>query len=264
MSEELHAQLVSAHEAVFDGLLEATANLDEPGWAAGTGCPGWDVHDQLAHAIGIERHMLGDTPRLVEVPDLDHVVDEFSRVVEIDVHARRGVDGEALRDEARETFGRRLEMLRALRLEALAEEMAGPGGMRMKGSQMLRTRVFDLVSHEQDIRRALGRPAPLAGPAGQIAQEQVLRAWAKVLPARLPDDGVVVIDVLGSLPTTRAVALDGTDAGQSAPRVTLRGTGAQLLALACGRSDAPDLEDLEVEGDRDLARAVVAQATITP
>jgi uncharacterized protein (TIGR03083 family) len=264
VSDQLHAQLVAAYEAVFEGLLEATAELDDERWATPTGCPGWDVHDQLAHTIGVERFMLGDTPRLVEVPDLEHLDSEFSRLVEIAVHARRGVDGEALRREARETFDRRLEMLRSLRPERLAEEMDGPGGMRMKGSQMLRTRIFDLLSHEQDIRRALGRAAPLAGPAGEIAQEQVLRAWAKILPGRLDEGGVVEVEALGPLATTRRFALDGTDPEGVAPRTVLRGSGAQLLALGCGRTDAPGLADLEVEGDLDLARAVVAHAAITP
>jgi uncharacterized protein (TIGR03083 family) len=264
MSEQLHAQLVAAHEAVFDGVLEATADLDERGWATATGCPGWDVHDQLAHVIAVERFMLGDTPQLVEVPDLDHVTDEFSRLVEIGVHARRGLEGEALRAEARETFDRRLAMLRGMRPEVLAEEMDGPGGMRMKGSQMLRTRVFDMLSHEHDIRRALGRGVDLDGPAGEIAQEQILRAWAKLLPAQLDARGVLAVEARGPLATTRRIALDGTDPEATEPRTVLRGSGAQLLALGCGRTDAPGLDALEVEGDVELARAVVAHASVTP
>jgi uncharacterized protein (TIGR03083 family) len=264
VSEQLHAQLVGAHEAVFSGLLEATADLDVDGWATPTGCPGWDVHDQLAHTVAVERFMLGDTPRMVEVPDLDHVDDEFSRLIETGVHVRRGDDGTALREEADQTFARRLEMLRALRPEILGEQMDGPGGMRMKGSQMLRTRIFDLVAHEQDIRRALGRAAPLDGPAGEIAREQVLRAWAKVLPGRLDETGVLSIEVTGPLATMRRIPLDGAASETASPRVVIRGSGAQLLALGCGRSDAPDLGDLEIDGDVELARAVVAQASITP
>jgi uncharacterized protein (TIGR03083 family) len=264
VSEQVHEQLVAAHEAVFEGVLQATADLDERGWATPTGCPGWDVHDQLAHVVAVERFMLGDTPQLVEVPELDHVDDEFSRLVEIGVHARRGMDGEALRAEARETFDRRLAMLRALRPQVLAEEMDGPGGMRMKGSQMLRTRVFDMLSHEQDIRRALGRDVPLDGPAGQIAQEQILRAWAKLLPRQLEERGVLAVEATGPLATTRRIALDLTDPDAVEPRTVLRGSGAQLLALGCGRTDAPGLDELEVEGDVALARAVVAHASVTP
>jgi uncharacterized protein (TIGR03083 family) len=264
MSEQLRDELVEAHRAVFDGLLEVTGGLDETGWATPTGCPGWDVHDQLAHTIGVERFMLGDEPRMVEVPELDHVTDEFSRLVEIAVHARRGDDGEVLRSEAREVFDRRLQVLRELDPALLGEPMAGPAGMRMKGSQMLRTRVFDLISHEQDIRRALARPAPLAGPAGDIAREQVLRAWAKVLPGRLEESGTLVVEATGATVTRRAIALDGTEPDDHAPRTLVRGSAEALLALACGRTDAPGVDDLEIEGDTALARAVVAQASITP
>jgi uncharacterized protein (TIGR03083 family) len=264
VSEELKAQLLAAHEAVFAGLLAATDGLDADDWARPTGCPGWDVHDQLAHTIGVERFMLGDTPTLVDVPEFDHVDDEFSRLVENDVHARRDVPGNDLRAEARETFDRRLTMLRTLMPERLAEEMDGPAGMRMKGSQMLRTRVFDLVAHEQDIRRALGRPTPLEGPAGELAREQVLRAWTKLLPMRLGESGTLVVEVTGATTTRRAIALDGGEPEDANPRTVLRGPDWALLALGCGRSDAPGLGDLEVEGDEDLARAVVAQASVTP
>ena len=263
MSESLLAQLVRAHEDVFDGLLAVTADLDEAAWATPTGCPGWDVHDQLAHAIGVERHMLGDTPQLIELPELDHVDDEMSRQIEMAVHARRGVPGADLRAEARETFDRRLAALRALDPGLLDEPMDGPGGMRLKGSQMLRTRVFDLVSHEQDIRRALGRDADLDGPGGEISREQVLRAWAKLLPGRIEGDGVLEVEVTGPLATSRRIPLGADDDGTE-PRAVLRGSAAQLLALGCGRSDAPGPADLGIEGDTELVRAVVAHASVTP
>lgn len=267
MSEELRDHLVAAHAAVFDGLLEATGALDEAAWATPTGCPGWDVHDQLAHTVGVERRMLGDPPPTVELPDLPHVRGEFGRTIEVDVEARRGVPGAELRTEAKATFARRIGALRALDPARLREPLDGPAGMQMRGSQMLRTRVFDLTCHEQDIRRALGRLDGLAGPHLPIAIEQVLRAWARVLPDRLRDGGRLAVLVQGHEPV--AIALPGGEllrgaAATQDQTATLRLDPAALLALGGGRSDAPGPDGLHVDGDRDLVDKVLRAATITP
>jgi large subunit ribosomal protein L31 len=159
MSEELKANLLAAHQAIFDGVLAAVDGLDETGWATPTGCPGWDVHDQLAHIVGIERAMLGDPADEVELPDeLPHVRNAFGQQVEVAVAARRGRPPAELVAEARETFERRVRFLAAMDAATLGEPLDGPGGMRFKASQMLRTRMFDMTCHEQDVRRAVGRP----------------------------------------------------------------------------------------------------------
>lgn len=262
--------LVAAHEAVFDGLLAATADLDEAGWATATGCPGWDVHDQLAHCVGLERRMLGDDevdPHVV-VPDAPHLTDGIKRHLERDVAARRGWPAERLLAEARETFARRRAALDALTPEELGERIVGPMGP-MKRSGALRMRVFDLASHERDVRGALDRLEGWSGPQVDLSVEQALRGWA----ARWPQaaDGVVGVEVAGAAPA-RIDLEDGElhrpdGAGgdvDPAPHVTLRLSAAQAVALAGGRADAPTLDDLEVVGDRELAATLLAHAGMTP
>ncbi len=284
MSEQLAATIVAAHRAVFDGVLEAVDDLDELGWSTPTGCPGWDVRDQLSHLVGIERAMLGDPPDDVELPaGLDHVVTDFDRATELAVEARRRLSAQARLDEARDTFARRLAMLEALDPATLREPLDGPAGMRMKASQMLRTRVFDLTCHEQDIRRALGRPGGLQGPHVDIAVEQVLRAWAKVLPGRLGDGVVLDVEVVGYTrvlldlaqaalhrldPDAQPPGMVPPDAGSpaaiAAPTAAIRLDAGQLLAVGTGRRDAPEAASLHRSGDPAVVDQWVRLGSVTP
>jgi uncharacterized protein (TIGR03083 family) len=267
MTAELKAQLIDAHRAVYDGVLGALNELDPTLWQAPTGCPGWTVHDQLSHIIDIERAMLGDPPAETEMPDdLPHVTGPFAAAVEVGIQARREVPSDVLLDEARTTFRRRLQHLDAMPLTVLQEPLDGPAGMRVKGSQMLRTRVFDMTCHEQDIRRAVSRPGDLDGPHVAIAVEQVVRAWARYLGERVGRAGVVAIDVAGRDRVTLDLATGTLYRGDDAPAsdVTLRLDAGQLLAIGAGRRDAPDPDAITIDGDRHLAARVLAQASITP
>ena len=265
--DELLVQLRAAHRQVFDGCLTAVDGLDEAGWATPTGCPGWDVHDQLAHVIGVERTMLGDPADEIELPELAHVRNDLGRFVEVAVQARRGRSGAALVAEAQETFARRLAVLDALGPDALGGELAGPGGMALKASQMLRTRVFDLTSHEHDIRRALARPGDTTGPHVDIAVEQVLRAWTRHLPRRIGSEGVLEVRVTGRAPV-RLSFVDGAihrdENAAPPPTATIHLDVSELLAVGGGRTDAPSPGAVPIDGDRAWAARVLEHATITP
>lgn len=265
MSEETLRQLVAAHRGVFDGLRDAVDGLDASGWATETGCPGWDVHDQIAHVIGVERTMLGDAPDEVELPDLPHIKNDFGKVVEVAIQARRGVSAEDLLQEADEVFARRLAVLEGLEPAALQEPMDGAAGLRLKGSQMLRLRVFDMVCHEHDIRRALGREGDTQGPHVDVSVEQVLRGWARALPPGV-ESGILEV-VVADGPTARLDLADGTlhrDGEGPDPTATCHLDVGELLAIAAGRSDAPDPSQLRIDGDRDWVARALAGAAITP
>jgi uncharacterized protein (TIGR03083 family) len=264
VTEQRLTQLVAAHGAVFAGLLDATAGLDDAGWGTATGCPGWDVHDQLAHCIGVERLMLGDPRRQVEVPDLPHLRGPMGRFIEGDVEARRGVPGEELRAEARETFDRRLAALESMTLDDLDQEIDSPIG-RHRASKVLRTRVFDLVAHEHDIRRALDRETEDVGAHIDLAVEQVLRAWAVLLPARVPGGGAIRLDVAGRGTVVLDLATGALHREEGpAADATLELAVGQVLSIGCGRDDAPGLEQLGTSGDRDLLSAFLDAGSVTP
>ncbi len=50
--------------ASIDALI-VTLSTEE--WSAATPLPGWDVHDNVAHIVGTERMLLGESPPEVEV-----------------------------------------------------------------------------------------------------------------------------------------------------------------------------------------------------
>jgi uncharacterized protein (TIGR03083 family) len=262
-------QLVTAYRAALDGLLAATTDLDDAAWRAPTGCPGWDVHDQLAHSVGLERRLLGDPdpdPDVV-VPDLPHLTGDVGRYLERDVEARRQVPHEDLLAEAHETFGRRREALDELAPEQLDEQtmsLMGP----MRTAPALRMRLFDLASHERDIRAAVGRLDGFAGEHLPVVVEQAVRSWARTLPTRIDDGDTVtfVVDEVGTYNLDLGTGLlsSGAGAGPPARSASVRLTVADTLALAGGRDDAPSLEDLEHEGDGALLARVIAATGVTP
>ncbi len=261
-------ELVAAYRSALDGLLTATGDLDDAAWARETGCPGWSVHDQLAHCVGLERRLLGD-PDLdpdVVVPDLPHIRDDIGRFIERDVEARRGTPSAELHAEAREAFARRLDQLGELRPDQLEEEtlsLMGP----MRTSRALRMRLFDLVCHERDIRAAGDRLDGLVGPHVAVGVEQALRSWARALPTRTEDgdtirfvlDGDEEVDLdLGTGTLSRGESVAATVSA------TLRLSAADLLALAGGRADAPTLDQLPHDGDAGLLARSLAVAGVTP
>lgn len=261
-------ELVTAYGAALDGLLAATEGLSDEAWSTPTGCPGWDVHDQLAHCVGLERRLLGDTdldPEVV-VPDLPHLTGEVGRFLERDVEARRGLSHDELRAEARTAFERRTGALAELRPEQLEEEDASLFGP-MRTSSALRLRIFDLVTHERDVRAAVGRLPGFVGPQVAVAVEQGVRAWAKATPARVDAGRTVALLLAGRDPAVLDLAsgqLLRDRAALASAAVTLEISDAQLLALLGGRADAPELDAIGVEGDQRLARQLLAVAAVTP
>jgi hypothetical protein len=130
--------------------------------------------------------MLGDPPDDADLPaDLPHVTNDFARASRWPSRPAVGCRRtSSSRRRPRRSSGGSPTSRRSTR-RSLAEPLDGPGGMRFKGSQMLRTRVFDMACHEQDVRRALGSLDGFAGPHLAIAVEQVVRAWAKLLPGQV-------------------------------------------------------------------------------
>ena len=264
MDVRVQRRLDAMHDAV-DGFLEVVATLAEDDWDRPTGCPGWAVRDVVAHVIGIEDVLTGGSEPAVEVPELAHVTNDVSRYTERHVLARRDRPTAELVDE--------LSSVVARRRAQLAGDLDAPALSFLGGEQPLVTtlglRAFDIFSHEQDIRRAVGRPGHLDGPAAATGCTRILRALGAMLPDRVvADEATLVLTVHGD--QTAALWLDlGSgevlDTRPDDPTVAMDVDFADLVPLACGRDDAPDPARVAtVTGNDALAARVLTSLGITP
>ncbi len=124
--------------------------------------------------------------------------------------------------------------------------------------------------HEQDVRRAVGRPGGLDNPAASPAVGVLAGALPFVLgkrngaargqSVRLAVTGEQALDVAAIVgPDGRGARCDVPEA----PTATL-GMDTETFVVRCsGRRDAADLE-VAVSGDADLARRVLDGLATTP
>ncbi|MGV3758647.1 MAG: maleylpyruvate isomerase family mycothiol-dependent enzyme [Actinomycetota bacterium] len=253
-------------EATWASILELCADLTEEQWKTLTGCPGWSVQDNVAHLVDYEAGALG-RPRLeAQVPEgLEHLKNPLGEANEVGVQARRHLPGAEVLAELREVTGARSQQLRELTTEDLSREVPTPAGTGTL-ADMLTLRVMDTWAHEQDIRRAIGRPGHASGPA----VDEAVAYWAQYLPyavgklAGAPDGSTVVVDVGGHRSTIEVVdgraRLAASLVGE--PTVTLTMPSTTFAALVGGRTDAPD--DAAISGDEDLGRRIVANLGFLP
>lgn len=258
--------LVQAYGQVHTSLLALADSLGDDDWSRATGCPGWDVKDQLTHVVALEAILAGDPyPEGHTLPpDLDHVRNEVGRFMEVPIDVRRSRSPRAIVDEAREVFARRAVQLAAI--EDLSEVRPTFTGGDQPLYRSLPLRIFDAYSHEQDIRRATGRPGHESGPAADVSVARARKGLAHYLPERLGGEGTVVLRVTG--PTEAVIAIDLVagllDEVPDVPTVMVELTFSQLMAAVGGRSDAPGPDDVVVGGDHALAGRVLAAAGVTP
>ncbi len=260
LAADLQAQIDALEEVGAASIALARA-LSEAEAARATDCPGWSVQDHLAHMVGLEQVLDGAPVPQVELPPFDHVVNDIDAYMERPVHARRGLPMVNIADEFAGMLPRRLDRLRALASEG-DPDMAGPFGAPRPMSQGLPIRVFDLWTHEQDMRRAVGRPMRLDGVSGPIVAERVVSLLAGALPARAPDLDASLTFVVTGPSVAEATAVFGDGHGAAA---TIAADLGVIARLACGRGDVDDLLDAaDLDGDAATIDVVKPLLALTP
>jgi uncharacterized protein (TIGR03083 family) len=258
--------VIGALEAVWHSTASACEGLRPEEWELPTDCPGWTVRDQISHLIGIERTLLGDAPPAPADPAPRHVKNDFGRVNEAWVAARRAVPGDEVLAEFAAVTERRLEALRAMPPERFDEVGWSPVG-QVPYRQFMDVRVFDSWVHEQDVRRALGRPGGRGGPGEAVTLDRV----ASIMPfvvgrnVRPPEGTTVVWSLSGGAPREVAVEVAGGRGRVAAsvppePTARLAMDSEVFWRLGCGRlaaADALDAGDVVISGDVDLGRRVL-------
>lgn len=266
--EPIVALLRSEWTAIHD----LCAPLSDAEWATPTALPGWTVQDNVSHIIGVERMLAGEAAPAVDVSHLAHAADPFAQAMETWIEARRSWTGAAVLADFDEITDQRITALQAMTDEEFAKVGFSPVG-EIPYRDFMRVRVFDSWMHEQDIRRALGRPGHLTGPEVDVALERFEGALGFVVGKRAgaPDGSSVVFVVEGPTPRTYAVVVDGRAAlvpdPPADPTATITLPLETFVALGGGRWDGAEAQasgTVRVEGDDALAGRVLAGMGFTP
>jgi uncharacterized protein (TIGR03083 family) len=252
---------------VWESLSSACERLDDRQWKLPTDCPGWSVKDQLSHLIGVERMLLGEPSPPAPAARAEHVLNPIGEINEAWVSARRPTPGDEVLAEFVETTGRRMESLRAMSpadFDVIGPSPVGQAPYR----EFMETRVIDSWAHEQDVRRALGRPGGRNGPGEVISLDRCVRAMPFVVGKRVaPPDGTVVgFDVAGDLGREVLVGMEGAraslvgEAAAASPAVVLSMDQEAFWRLGFGRAEPAEAlatGAVTLEGDVSLGRRVL-------
>jgi uncharacterized protein (TIGR03083 family) len=264
---------VAAYEQTTRSVIAVAETLDPADWDRPTECPGWSVRDQVSHIVGVERWLLGEADPEHAVPDLPHVRNDFGRALEVAVDVRRSVPGPKILDELRDALDRRLVALPGIDPDQPTMLPTGRPGTYV---ELMKFRAFDIWTHEQDIRRAVGRPGNLAAPAAERARDISTSGFPFVVGKRAaaaPGQSVT-LEITGQLPGVVHVVVDsGGRAGfadpppSEPPTVALRLDWETYARLATGRitADAADAAaHVTITGDAVLAGRILAGMALTP
>ena len=259
-------EIVDKLEQVWGSITELCKPLGERDWKIATDCPKWSVQDHVSHMVGTESRLAGRPVPNHAPQDMGHVHNDIGRGNEIWVDFLRPRSGAQVLEAFRDVTAARLQRLRSMSTDDFSEPTqtpVGPGTVR----DFMVIRIFDCWVHEQDIRRAVGRPGHMEGPVVVHSMDRMVRAMPFVVgkKAAAPDGSTVVFDITG--PAGRTVAIGVQDGRatflepmptDAAVRLTMNVE--TFTCLGNGRwegSDALGRDKVSIEGDRKLGESIV-------
>jgi uncharacterized protein (TIGR03083 family) len=251
----------------FSALLET---LGEEHWSAATDLAGWEVHAIAAHTAHLESLLAGTPHDEVEIGEPAHVTGMLGHFTEQGVVARRDRSPDELITEIRTSATARHTAL--VREPPQDPAAPAPGVFGLIGwttERLLRNRPLDVWMHEQDVRRAIGRPGNLDGPAAVHTADYLAESLGFVLVkrGRAAVGTTAVLEVDGHAPY--AVGVDDHGRGHrletvpADPTVRLAMSRETFVLLAGGRRPA-EPGAVALSGDNDLGGRVVAGLAVTP
>jgi uncharacterized protein (TIGR03083 family) len=264
---------IAAYLDALEGLLDVGRELHDNEWPLPTDLTGWSVFDNVAHVNALEDELAG---RPVPSPIHDwsrfpHVRTPFQQYTEVGVEARRSMSPTELVAELSALSGERTRQLRYLPDDPDAE-LRGPAGMVGPVSRVMGTRTLDIWAHEQDVRRATGRPTRMTGPAAAASQQRMIEALPLIISreAEAPVGTMVNWNITGE-PDTRLVVRVDTDGrgrlepalAEGRPDATIALSLEVLQLLFCGRRQLQAVT-VGMQGDAPLAERVISALAVTP
>lgn len=264
------ARYVATWQRACADLVALTRELGEEEGDLPTDLPGWSVRDNVAHTAHLEAVLAGAPEETLEVEDAAHLTAVTAHYTEQGVVTRRGRTLSELADEIEQAVAARTAELEAdPPTDGDAPPLRTPGGVAWTTEVLLRNRPLDVWMHEQDIRRAVGRPGGWDSPAAA----HTLAIFAGSLPVLVgkrlaPPAGTIVRLHVPEAAIDRAVQVgDDGRAGRApadaAPTTSVTLTPEAFAILAGGRRD-PATVPSTISGDEDLGRRLLAVMAVTP
>ena len=269
VSEQLSGYVDVWWEAVndFTVLLE---KVPVEAWGTPTDLPGWDVHAVAAHTGHLESLLAGHDHDDVEIGDAPHARGVMGQFTEQGVVARRGRTPDELINEIRSSStARHTSLLAAPPTDPAAPAPGLFGAIGWSTRTLLRNRPLDVWMHEQDVRRALGMPGGMDGPAARHSAGYLAESLGYVLAKRLKAEPgtTALLEVEGHEPVAAGVTDEGR--GQllaeapAKPTVSLRTDRESFIVLAGGRR-RPPADRVEIIGDEALGQQILDHLAVTP
>ncbi|CAM3324678.1 maleylpyruvate isomerase family mycothiol-dependent enzyme [Nocardioides dubius] len=244
-------------------------------WSNPTDLAGWDVHAVVAHIAHLEALLAGTAhDDHVDVGTPEHVKNPMGTFTEQGVAARRDRTPDELIAEIRASATtRHTQHLAEPPSDAAAPAPGLFGAIGWNWQTLLRNRPLDVWMHEQDIRRAVGRPGNLDSPAAGHVLTVLGAALPVVVGKRVaPPAGTVVTLHVDGHPS-RAVRINEAGRAEAAEAdaaatASVRLTRHAFAVLAGGRRSAEQVlaepGQVLLEGDVELGRQVLAAMAVTP
>lgn len=247
-------------------------SLDEQDWSRPTDLPGWDVRAVAGHLAHLESELAGFDQAPVEVPELAHVRSPMSSYTERGPLTRASWAATDIVDELENAAAARLVELEAdLPSDGSGKPPRTPGDIGWNWETLLSNRVLDVWMHEQDIRRAVGRPGGMTGPGAAHTVNVFARSFGYCVGKRVapPAGTTVVLDVSGVSPVHLAVEV--TPEGRAVPMqsdpaeptVRLAMDLQAFIVLSGGRRPWREV-GVRIDGDQGLGEKVLEALAVTP
>ncbi|MFD3747694.1 maleylpyruvate isomerase N-terminal domain-containing protein [Nocardia sp. NPDC058633] len=270
-------QLTDLLAEQWEAIALLVTDLDEKAWRRPSPLPGWTLFDVVAHVIGTESWLLGQTPPAhdplrpkTDVRTLPHVRNEVAVLNEIWVDRLRPLSGKRLLALFDETTERRRAALAAMDDDAWQTPTVSPVGQVPYG-RFMRVRLFDCWMHELDLADGIGRSVPEGGARAEAAFTELTLGLGRavVKGAKAPDGSLITLDLIG--PVTRQVHLSVAggrgsvlDEISAEPTTVIRLDSGLFARLRGGRTTVEKHPDeVVVEGDTALGERLVRNLAFT-
>lgn len=269
-ASRLAALVETWHSAVAD-FVALLRDVPEEQWHLPTDLEGWSVKDNAAHTAHLEGVLAGTPEETVQVDEnAPHLKSFMNIYTEQGVVARREQDMAAIADDIEAAAAFRYAELQANPpTDGAGAPPRTPGGIPWDNNTLLSNRPLDIWMHEQDIRRAIGRPGGYDSPAARHSITKFGGALPMVLGKRVaPPAGTVVrLDIADADASwTVAIGDDGRAAVTEqavSPTVRIELCAEDFIVLAGGRRSLEDTSP-RFTGDEELGRAVLSNFSVTP